>query len=229
MTYMSDSVKFLFSLTILFPAVAGILRFKNSDISYRPFLFYIFISLINELLVGLYLVNFSREIRTLNWQIFNLFEWIILLTQFHYWGTFKKYKYLFYLLLLTSLAGWFVENFVYSDVYSFNPVFLISYSFVLVLLSINRINFTFAQNNQILSRNGLFIICTAMVIFFIYTIVIFTFLATDTRYDKELMQNIFNIRVYINALTNILYAIGIYFIPVAGVHDAFFEKQKNIL
>ena len=82
-----------------------------------------------------------------------------------------------------------------------------------------------------LNKNGLFIICVAMAIFFIYTIIVFTFLAMDTRYDKELMQKIFNIRVYINALTNILYAIGIYYIPVSGVHDAFFEKQqkKNIL
>jgi hypothetical protein len=111
----------------------------------------------------------------------------------------------------------------------FNPVFLISYSFILVLLSINTINYTFAQHNQLLSKNGLFIICVGMVIFFVYTIVVFTFLAMDTRYDKELMQNIFNIRVYINALTNILYAIGIYLIPIGGFHDAFFRKQKNIL
>jgi hypothetical protein len=228
---MSDSLKFLFSLTILFPAVAGVFRFRNSDASYRPFLIYIFISLFNELLVGLYLVHFSRDIKTLNWQIFNLVEWLILLIQFNFWGRLKKYGYLFHIILFFSLAGWVFENFIYSNIYAFNPVFLISYSFVLVLLSINTINYTFAQHNQMLSKNGLFIICVAMAIFFIYTIIVFTFLAMDTRYDKELMQKIFNIRVYINALTNILYAIGIYYIPVSGVHDAFFEKQqkKNIL
>lgn len=228
---MNDSLKFLFSLSVLFPAVAGIFRFKNSDASYRPFLIYIFISLLNELLVGLYLVNSPRNVRTLDWQIFNLFEWLILLIQFYCWDTFKRYGYLFQVLLVVSLAGWILENFIYSDIYAFNPVFLISYSFVLVLLSINTINYTFAQHNQLLSRNGLFIICVAFVIFFTYTIVVFTFLAMDTRYDKELMQGIFNIRVYINAFTNILYAIGIYFIPISGVHDAFFKKQqkKNIL
>jgi hypothetical protein len=228
---MSDSVIFYFSLSILLPAIAAALRFRNSHRNYRPFLIYIFISLLNELLVGLYLVNFPRNIKTLNWQIFNLVEWIILLIQFYYWGRFKNYKPLFYILLFSSFVGWVFENFIYSDIYAFNPVFLIFYSFVLVLLSINTINYTFAQHNQMLNKNGLFIICAAMIIFFIYTIVVFTFLAMDTKYDKELIQRIFNIRVYINALTNILYAIGIYYIPVRGVHDAFFDKEskRNIL
>jgi hypothetical protein len=134
-----------------------------------------------------------------------------------------------HILLFVSSTGWIYENVIHSNIFAFNPVFLISYSFVLVLLSINRINYTFAPHNQLLNRNGLFIICVAMVIFFTYTIVVFTFLAMDTRFDKQLMQRIFSIRVYINALTNILYAVGIYFIPASGVHDAFFNKQKNIL
>jgi hypothetical protein len=227
---MSDSLKFLFSLSIIFPAVAGVFRFKSVEPGYRPFLIYIFISLFNELLVGLYLIDFSRDIRTLNWQIFNVVEWLILLIQFHYWGRLRNNRYLLYAILFISLAGWLFENFVFSDIFSFNPVFLISYSFVLVLLSIGTINYTFAQYNQMLSKNGLFIICVAIAIFFIYTIIVFTFLAMDTRYDKELMQRIFDIRVYINAFTNILYAIGIYYIPVRGVHDTFFRQQrKNIL
>ena len=206
------------------------MRFKNADASYRPFLYLIFISLINELLVGFYLNNLSREIRTLNWQIFNLVEWVILLVQFHYWGRLKKYKQLFITILIVSVAGWVFENFIYSNIYVFNPVFLISYSFALVLLSINTINSTAAQQNQPLGKNGLFIICVGLVIFFIYTIIVFLFLALDIKSETELMQKIFNIRVYINALTNIIYAIGIYYIPVSGVHDAFFKKQqKNIL
>lgn len=224
---MSDSLKFLFSLTILFPAAVAVIRLKKSDSSYGPFFIYIFISLFNELLVGLYLTNLSRDIRTLNWQLFNLLEWIILLIQFYYWGRFKRFGYLFYIILFVSIAAWVFENFIYSNIFAFNPVFLISYSFLLVLLSINTINSTIARYNQALSQNGLFIICVAMVIFFIYTIVVFTFLAMDTRYDKELMQRIFNIRIYINALTNILYAIGIYFIPAKGFHDAFFKKQNK--
>lgn len=225
---MSDSLKFIFSLSILFPAVAAVMRFKNSDRSYRPFLYLIFVSVFNELLVGLYLWRLPKNIRNLDWQIFNLVECILLLAQFYFWGRLRNYKYLFPGILLVSVAAWVYENFIYSNTYA-NPFFLISYSFVLVLLSINTINSTLAQQNQSLGKNGLFIICVGLVIFFIYTIIVFLFLALDVNYKTVLMQKIFNIRVYVNTLTNLIFAMGIYYIPVTGVHEAFFEKQqKNI-
>lgn len=206
------------------------MRYKNADPSYRPFIYLIFISLINELLVGLYLNDLPRNIQTLNWKLFNLIQWVLLLVQFHYWGRLKRYKYLFMIILSVSLAGWVFENFVYSNIYAFNPVFLISYSFVLVLLSINTINSTVAEQNQSLGKNGLFFICIGLVIFFIYTIIVFLFLALDIKSETVLMKKIFNIHVYVNAITNIIFAVGIYYIPVSGVHDAFFKKQhKNIL
>ena len=65
-------------------------------------------------------------------------------------------------------------------------------------------------------------------IFFIYTIVVFLFLALDIKYDTMLMQKIFNIRVYVNALTNLIYAVGIYFFPVREFTMPFFESNKRI-
>ena len=44
---MDASLKFIFSLSILFPAVAAVMRYRNADPGYRPFLYLIFISLIN--------------------------------------------------------------------------------------------------------------------------------------------------------------------------------------
>ncbi|HKH62583.1 MAG TPA: hypothetical protein VKA49_17190 [Flavitalea sp.] len=227
---MNPTLKFIFSLSILFPVVAGVMRYKNADTSFRPFLYLIFISLFNELLVGLCLADLSREIQTLNWKIFNLIQWVLLLLQFHYWGRLKKYKYLFTIILVVSLAGFVFEDFIHSSIYAFNPVFLISYSFVIVILSINTINSTVAEQNQSLNKNGLFFICIGLVIFFIYTIIVFLFLALDIKTETLLMRKIFNIHVYVNTITNLIYAVGIYYIPVSGVHDAFFRKQqKNIL
>lgn len=49
----------------------------------------------------------------------------------------------------------------------------------------------------------------------------------NIKYGNELLQKIFNIRIYINALTNIIYAIGIYYIPMSGVHDAFLKDNRK--
>jgi len=211
---MSEPLKnFLFSLTIAFPAIIGLVRYRNADTSYRPFFYYIFYSLVNELFVGLYIVpHASRHTNIISWQAFNLLECLLLLVQFYYWQRFRNYKKVILVLLGLAVLGWVAENFIFSSIYDFNPVFLITYSFILVLLSINTINDQVVNYNRSISRNALFIICVGFVIFFIYTIVVFTILATNNSHNKA-FSSVFEIRVYINALTNILYAIGIYFVP----------------
>lgn len=226
---MSDELEiFLFSLTIAIPAIIALFRLKNADPAFYPFFIYIFLSLFNELLVGLYLVNQSKQALTVNWQLFNLAEWLILLVQFYYWGRFKERRALFFVVLFSSLGWWVFENLIYSNIYSFNPIFLIGYSFILVLLSINTIKYVITQHNSSLGRNALFIICVTFVIFFVYTIVVFTLLATNPI-SSQFSRKIFEIRVYVNALTNILYAIAVYYIPVktAGINKPIFEELET--
>lgn len=220
---MSEQLKnFLFSLTIVVPAVTGIIRFRNADTGYRPFLFYVFLSLVNELLVGLYLSGYSKRVEIMSWEIFNLLECVLLLLQFYYWQRFKNFKAIFFILAGTAVAGWITENFIVSNIYAFNPYFLISYSFVLVLLSVNTINHQVVNDHRAISKNAMFIICVAMVIFFIYNLVVFMLLTTKRN---NAFTNIFEIRVYINALTNLLYAIGIYHIPRKTHHRNIFKQE----
>ncbi len=217
--------KFLFSLTIVFPAIMGLVRYRNADNRYRPFFYYIFYSLFNELFVFFYIdPHATKQASIINWEIFNLVECLVLLVQFYYWQRFKNNKLLFLGLLGVALAGWLSENFVFSTIYAFNPVFLIAYSFMLVLLSINTINHQVVNYNRSISKNALFIICVGMVIFFIYTIVIFTILATNSEHTSA-FSSVFEIRVYVNALTNILYAIGIYHIPGKTLHRNIFQEK----
>jgi len=210
---MSEPLKnFLFSLTIVFPAITGLVRYRNADTSYRPFFYYIFYSLFNELFVFCCLEQYAtKKAAIINWEVFNLLECLLLLVQFYYWRRFKNYEKTFLVLLGVALLGWILENFFFSNIYAFNPVFLITYSFLVVLFSINTINHEVVNYNRNISRNPLFIICVGFVIFFTYTIVVFTILATNSH--NNAFSSIFEIRVYINALTNILYATGIYFVP----------------
>jgi hypothetical protein len=220
--------KFLFSLTIVLPALIGLVRYRKADTAYRPFLIYIFYSLFNELFVGLYLSGRSKNGEIINWEVFNLLEGLLLLIQFYYWQRFKSYRNVFFILLFATIAGWVLENFVFSSIYSFNPVFLIACSFLIILLSINTINHQVVNYNRSISKNPIFIICVALCIYFIYNIFVFTFLAKGaSNYDKKFMKNVFEIKVYINALTNILYAIGVFYIPGKTMHRRLFFEEKN--
>jgi len=210
---MSSDTLFLFSLTVAFPAIVGIIRYRKMERSYSPFLIYIIISLLNELLVKFALKSFNA--RNLDWQLFNLFEAIILTTQFYYWRVFSRFKWGFILVLILLIGLWFVENLVISSIYEFNPVFLIAKPFILVLLSVQTINHIIVnQNRSPLNRNSMFIICVALVIYFIYNIFVYTLQAKGiSKTDKNLMTKVFEIMVYINAFTNLLYGIAMCFIP----------------
>src|SRR3954465_1276951 len=121
---MSEPLKnFLFSLTIVFPAIMGLVRYRNADTSYRPFFYYILYSLFNELFVGLYLTPYAtKKASIINWEIFNLLECLLLLVQFYYWKRFKNFEKWFLALLGLAVSGWMTENFVFSGIYAFNPV-----------------------------------------------------------------------------------------------------------
>lgn len=214
---------FLFSLTIAFPAIIGLVRYRNSDPAYRPILWYIFLSLLNELFSGLYLVNAPKNVQLIDWQVFNLLECVLLLLQFYYWQRFRRMKYAFYIILPALVALWCVENFIVSDIYSLHYVFLIAYSFILVSLSINAINHIGITYHRPLYSSAMFIICVSFVIFFVYTIIVFVFL--NINFSDTSIRSVFSIKVYVNALANLLYAVGIYFIPAKTKKNIFFDTK----
>ena len=217
-------LKFILSLSVAIPAVVGLLRIRQIHPAYYPFLVYLMVSLLNELLVGLVLINFSKESRIINWSLFNLFEGLILLVQFYGWKLFEHNKSIFVSLLILFAGIWLLENFVWSDIYSFNALFIIGCSFVLVLLSIQTINHIIVhQSRSPLSRNAIFIICVTLIIYFVYNIFVYTLQAKGIgRTDKLLMNKVFSIKVYVNTVTNLLFGIAVFLIPFKNKSLHFF-------
>jgi len=219
--------KFLLSLTIAFPAIVGLIRYRKINLSYRPILIYVFFSLLSELIVGLFITHYGKKIETVYWHSFNLFEAIILLFQFYYWKNSSRDKTILRILMLLILVVWVFENFITSSIYQFNAVYLIAYSFFLVLLSVQTINNTIVkQDSWPLVKNATFIICISLIIYFIYNIFVFTLLAKGiTNDNKMLMAQVFQIRVYINAVANLLLGVAFCFIPKKFPKNLFKEMQ----
>jgi hypothetical protein len=220
---------FIFSLSVAFPAIAGLIRLRKIEPSYYPFLIYSFVSLLLELLQGLLFIPNNKNIVVLSFNLFNLFEAVILLVQFYYWKCFERYKKIFPALLIVVICGWLFENLIVQNIYHFNVIFLVCYSLLLVLLSVQAINHIIVNQSTLpLTKNAMFIICAAMIILFIYNIFIYTLLAKGIAVNnKKLMVQVFAIRVYVNALTNILYGIAVCFIPKKlNTKDLFRDLQR---
>ncbi|MFM9910332.1 MAG: hypothetical protein ACKVOW_13340 [Chitinophagaceae bacterium] len=224
-----QQLNFFLSLSVAFPAIAGIIKFGKISKTYNPFLLYVFVSLANELLVGLVLVHHSKNIQTLDWEIFNLFEGLVLLVQFHYWKLFEKNQKLFYALIILFAGSWLVENFIISDIYSFKPYYVLGYSLIIALLSIQTINHIIIHQNQVpLFRNAMFIICVALVIYFIYNIYVFTMITVGlSNFAKTFKENVFGIKVYSNVFINLLMGIAVCLIPSQKTGANFFNRAAN--
>jgi hypothetical protein len=207
---MNKETYFIFSLSIAVAAIIGLVRFNKIETAYRPFLFYVLVSFANEIISYL-LPEQPKKYLLIDLNLFTLFEYCILLTQFYYWKIFFRLEWLLYLLLGGYFVLWVLENFFISHITVYNFIQILVHSFIMVLLSINVINRLAVHESGPLYRNAKFIICIGLIIFFIYNIIVNTlFLNAES---KPLALKIFNIRVYVNSLTNVLFAFGVYFIP----------------
>jgi hypothetical protein len=200
--------KFILSLSVAFPAIAGLIRFRKIETAYWPFIIYLTVSLLNELLMGLWIIPKSRKAEALDWTLFNLFEAVILMVQFYYWKRFDRYKKIFPGLLIVVVCGWFFENFIAHNIYHFSPIFLICYSFILVLLSVQTINYIIVNEARMpITKNAMFIICVAMIVFFVYDIFVWTLAANGIHLA------VYDIYRIVNTMVNLLYGLGVCFIP----------------
>jgi hypothetical protein len=142
-----------------------------------------------------------------------LLEWTLIAWQFHVWGFLKQNKRAFYGLLVFTTTFWIGENLFFHNITGIVPYFRFLYFFLIVLLSINKINFMITHDNRNLFRNPRFLLCIGFIIYFIYMIVFYWAFEVSLFGKTEISNIITFLMAYMNAFTNIIYAIAFLLIP----------------
>ncbi|WP_343670416.1 hypothetical protein [Chitinophaga sp.] len=217
---MNNLGAFLVSQIVIIPLVIGLIRFNKTVTSYQPFLLLLALAFVSESIsfICIEVLNTSNAIP---FNLYGLAECMVILYQFYVWG-FLKRKVRLYIVLATGLAaGWITENLLLAQIENFSPVFRVTYAFIVVLLSINEINFLIVQDNKNLLRNSRFLICMGFIIIFIYQIIYEAsfFVGSDTILTLKIVF-MFN---YINAFVNLIYVLAVLFIPVKTAY--YFKKH----
>jgi hypothetical protein len=107
-----------------------------------------------------------------------------------------------------------MENIAFMGIARFGHVFRISYAFLLVMLSINEINYLITHENRQLFRNARFLICMGFIIFFLYQVLFEGSLyIAETDGNTAISNKIISLAIYVNVLVNIIYAVAMLFIP----------------
>lgn len=229
------SLSSLLSLSVLVPLAAGLYRYRNVDTRYYPFLLLIALGALTEIITTVVIHVFKQSNAPIN-NVWLLVECMLILYQFYAWRFYMKPRKWYRIVPAIFLAGWLVENVVFGLFFTFNPYFHAAYSFVIVMLSINEINYLITHDNRQLFRNSRFILCLAFIIYFIYQILLEgAYYVNSERGEEELIEiavTITSYFSYINVLTNIIYAVAIFYIPVRRfafdrAMESMREKQRK--
>jgi hypothetical protein len=154
--------------------------------------------------------------------LYGLAESMVILYQFYVWGFLKRKHILFIVLVIGTGTLWITENLIFNKMEAFSPVFRVSYAFIVVLLSINEINFMIVRDNKNLLKNSRFLVCLGFITFFIYQIIYEASYFVGVE-SSALLLKIVSMFNYINAFVNLIYATAVLYIPVKEQY--YFKKH----
>jgi hypothetical protein len=203
--------RYLAIVVAILPCIAGLVRFRRLGKTYQP-LFFMFLAGLATEIIAAYLANFRRN-NAVVYNTYALLEWILIFWQFRVWGFFHVRKEIVYTILAIPCLLWIAENLIFGKMDNFSPYFRIFACFNIVLFSVNKINFMITHENRKLLGHPEFLICIGFIIYFIYDIVYEWAYQSSVHGATEITSDIILLFGYINALTNIIFAIAFLRIP----------------
>jgi hypothetical protein len=201
----------LFSSSILLPATFAAVKFRNTDRSFYPFIFFIWTGVLNEIIS--YFISARGGSTTFNNNIYILAEALLILWQFREWGFFQNFKKGFIVLVLLLVIIWVFDYRTIQGIGSMSLNFRLFYSLLIVIMSIhicNRLVFAF---NGSLVKSPEFLICISFIIYFTYKILVEVFWIYGLNKAKNFRMDVYIIMAWINGLANIIYLLAILCIP----------------
>lgn len=220
---MGNAVSFLLSLVVILPLLAGLFKYRKMDPAYHPFIWLLALAVLAEVASRICTTYFGSN--TVVVGIYSLAESILLLLLFHRWRPATISRRLFWILAVVCCGIWLTENVVYGRITrDFSPVFRVCYSFMLVILSVNEINYLITHQNSNIFRNARFVFCIAFLIYFLYEILLEGALYISANKNAPSISNsIISLLVTINVLTNLIYLVAVLLIPQKSFYN-FDEK-----
>lgn len=200
------------SYSIAIAVIIGLARFRKITHAYQPFIFITIAALVNELTSNMLIRYYKSNAISVN--ILNICQSLLWIWQFQRWGGFSRsQKWVLPTLLGGVVLFWIVENLVLMRIVVFSSVFSLVSSFVLLFLAINQVNRLIVEERGNLLRNSKFLICSGLLIFHAYKIMVDSFYVMKLNESNEFLSNIVFILVFVNLFVNLLYALATLWIP----------------
>ena len=198
------------SYSIVLAAVIALIRFKKIPAKYHPFVFLVWLALLNEML-STFLIYRIRN-NAINSNIYVLCEFLLALWLFDNLGLFHKKRIYYQCCLFLMPLIWLLDSVVTHPLNQFSSVFRILYSFTLVLFSIDYINYVFFSEKENILRNTGFLICLAFLIYFSFKGLLEIFYLFRLKPISGFYRSLLLIINILNLVANLIYAFAMLWI-----------------
>jgi hypothetical protein len=204
---LSYTAVLILAFSIFIVGIIGVLKFGQILDIYRPFIYLIWIGCAAEVLSTYFVYVYRNNLAV--GAIYRLCESLFLLWFFNRLGVFKSHSKWLYLVTGVFITIWIAENFFSSHLnVRFTYCFDVIYSLSVVLLSISAINDLLFTEKELL-KNPTFLICAGLIIYFTYKIMDRMFGLYGLKNSSDFRRNVQTILMFINCLTNIIYALAV--------------------
>ncbi|MEJ7823505.1 MAG: hypothetical protein WKF85_14365 [Chitinophagaceae bacterium] len=204
---MNFTLVIAFSLSIYIAGIVAVIRLKKINKVYYPFLISIWLGCLSELVNSLLAEKNLNSYTNIN--LYILFETLLIVLFFRNLGLFQFQKKLFYTIIGGLIAGWIIENIIVKQIDTIAIYFTIYSSLIIVLLSVTILNKLIVSSRRTFITNPVFLLCIAFIIYFTYQVMVYAFWIYAPQSDASFLLKIFSIMIYINLLTNLIYALAV--------------------
>lgn len=205
-------------LLIFLPGIISLIRWKEMESTFRPFVFLIWIGCATEV-IATYQISLGQTTVILH-NIYFLLESFCILWFFNKTGLFKGQRTLLVVIVTAYASIFLVESLALKKFSMLNTYYIVLYSFITVLMSISTINYLLVNTKTNLLTNGVFIICIGFIVYFTQSALINSFWIYGLTQSRSFLKSIYQVMVFVNLFANITYAVGLLWIP---------KKQPSLL
>lgn len=199
----------LFSYSIAFSGIIGLVRFKKIDKAYYPFIYLLWVGLANEFASSLCNKYYKTNVVPSN--IYCLSESLLILWFFRNMRLFEKERN-FWVLFVLYLFLYGIQVSIFSF-FSFTSYYNIIYYFVTVILSIHLIQKLLLSEQGKLVKSPAFLISICFIFYFMVSMITEIFWLYGLTGTSDFETAVYRIVTYGNLAVNLIFILVVLWIP----------------
>ncbi len=202
--------------SIFLPAGIGLIRLRQIDPVFHPFLLCTWMAALNEV-VSVTLQHHGMH-TGINNNLYVLAEALLLVAVLQRMGAVMSPLVYRSVQVLIAIA-WSLETVAAGELHLIHSGFRLFYAALLVILSIHLACRLVLAEKEPLARNAAYWLVTGFILYFTYKILVEIFWLYGLNASPEFLEKVYLIHAWVNMVCNIIYALAILWMPAKRTYS----------